>query len=67
MATYVETLEQAEQHIQRKKYREHSKIEWVIIDCTIGFLVLSKAQAHRCFPDLCQGDHATLLVRTVPN
>jgi hypothetical protein len=54
MSMYFETLEQAEQHIQHKKQREHSKIEWCIVDCTIGFLVISEAQAYYHFPELFQ-------------
>jgi hypothetical protein len=60
MAMYFRTLEQAEQHIHDKKSIEHSKIDWCIVDCRIGFLVLSKAQAHHCFPDFLQGDHTYL-------
>ena len=60
MAMYFKTLEQAEQHIHDKKSIEHSKIDWCIVDCHIGFLVLSEAQAHRCFPGLPEGDHAYL-------
>jgi hypothetical protein len=25
-------------------------VQWCIIDCKIGYLVLSAAQAHQCFP-----------------
>jgi hypothetical protein len=60
MATYFETLEQAEKHIQGKKNMESSKIAWCILECHIGFLVLSEAQAHQCFPDLIQGNHGYL-------
>jgi hypothetical protein len=60
MAMYFKTLEQAEQHIHHKKSIEQSKIDWCIVDCTIGFLVLSEAQAQYCFPDLFQGYHAYL-------
>jgi hypothetical protein len=60
MAMYFKTLERAEQHIHYKKSIEHSKIDWCIVDCRIGFLVISEAQAHYSFPDLLQGDHAYL-------
>ena len=53
MAAYFETLEQAEQHIQQKQ-REQSKIGWCIIDCSMGFLVVSEAQAYYSFPDSLQ-------------
>jgi len=53
MAAYFETLEQAEHYIHQKK-REHRKIEWCIVDCQIGFLVVSAAQAHQRFPALFQ-------------
>jgi hypothetical protein len=64
MAMYFKTLEQAEQHIDDKKSRGHSKIDWCIVDGGIGFLVLSKAQAHHCFPDLLQGDYISLTKTT---
>jgi hypothetical protein len=53
MAMYFQTLEQAKQHIQQKQ-REQSKISWCIVDCTIGFLVVSEAQAYYSFPELLQ-------------
>jgi hypothetical protein len=52
MGAYFETLEQAEKHVQDKKNLWRSKIEWCIVDCTIGFLVISEAQAKQCFPHL---------------
>jgi len=60
MATYFETLEQAEKHTQHKKNMGRSKIDWCIIDCHIGFLVISEAQARQCFPDLFYGPQAYL-------
>jgi hypothetical protein len=53
MSEYFQTLAQAEQHIQKKK-REQSKIGLCIINCTIGFLVVSEAQAYYSFPELFQ-------------
>jgi hypothetical protein len=52
MGAYFETLEQAEKHVQHKKDLWYSKIEWYIVDCHIGFLVISEAQARQCFPNL---------------
>jgi hypothetical protein len=60
MAIYFKTLEQAEKHIHEKKHLQRSTIEWCIVDCNMGFLVLSAAQAHQCFPDLLQGCHGYL-------
>jgi hypothetical protein len=60
MPTYFQTLEQAEKHIQEKKSIGHSRINWCIVDCTIGFLVISEAQAAQCFPGLMQGCHEHL-------
>jgi hypothetical protein len=57
MAAYFETLEQAEKYIHQKN-RERSTIDWSIVDCQIGFLVVSAAQAHQCFPELFQGSKA---------
>ena len=51
MAAYFETLEQAEKYIHQKN-RERSQIHWCIVDCQIGFLAISAAQAYQCFPDL---------------
>ena len=53
MSTYFATLEQAKKHIT-KKNRRPSKITWRIVDCKIGFLVLSEVHAQRYFPDLFQ-------------
>ena len=60
MAAYFETLEQAEKYIHQKKHMARSQIDWRIVDCQIGFLIVSEAQAHHCFPDLFQDskDHA---------
>jgi hypothetical protein len=60
MATYFKTLEQAEKHIQHTKTMGRSEIDWCIVDCNIGFLVLSEAQARRCFPDISHGSQAYL-------
>ena len=54
MAMYFQTLEQAEQHVHQQKQIEHSKVNWCIIDCPIGFLVVSEAQAYYSFPDSLQ-------------
>ena len=51
MSTYFTTLEQANKYITQK-HRASSRITWYIVDCHIGFLVLSEARAHRYFPDL---------------
>ena len=51
MSDYFQTLEQAEQHIYRKKSIEHNKVKWCIIQCTMGFMVVSEAQAYYSFPD----------------
>jgi len=51
MSDYFQTLEQAEQHIHRKKSIEHSRVNWCIIHCTMGFMVVSEAQAYYSFPD----------------
>jgi hypothetical protein len=51
MSDYFQTLEQAEQHIHRKKSIEPSKVKWCIIQCTMGFMVVSEAQAYYSFPD----------------
>ena len=52
MGAYFDTLDQAEKHIDDKNTLGRGKIEWQIIDCTIGFLVVSVAEAKRCFPHL---------------
>ena len=51
MSTYFTTLEQAKKYITQK-HRGPSRITWHIVDCNIGFLVLSEAHAQRYFPDL---------------
>lgn len=53
MARYFQSLAQAEKHIgEQKSHPVYSKLQWCIIDCRIGYLVLSAAQAHQCFPAL---------------
>jgi hypothetical protein len=52
MGAYFATLEQAEKHVHEKNTMWSSKIGWYIVDCTIGFLVISEAQAKKCFPHL---------------
>jgi len=52
MGAYFMTLEQAEKHVQEKNTLWRGKIGWYIVDCTIGFLVISEAQANKCFPHL---------------
>jgi len=61
MGAYFQTLAQAEAHIHYKQNGGRSTIEWYIVDCHIGFLVVSKAQARQCFPGLfddCQASVA---------
>jgi hypothetical protein len=60
MGAYFQTLAQAESHVQDKKNVGRSKIEWCIVDCHIGFLVVSEAQARHCFPDLFYDAQASL-------
>jgi hypothetical protein len=55
MGRYFKTLEQAEKHVREKKHGRYGKMPWCIVDCTIGFLVISEAQAQKCFPALCHG------------
>jgi hypothetical protein len=45
-------LEQAEKYVQVKNTLWDGKIGWHIVDCNIGFLVISEAQAKQCFPHL---------------
>ena len=52
MGAYFATLEQAEKNVHEKNTMWRGKIGWYIIDCTIGFLVISEAQANKCFPHL---------------
>jgi hypothetical protein len=52
MGAYFTTLEQAEKHVQVKNTLWDGKIGWHIVDCNIGFLVISEAQAKQCFPHL---------------
>jgi hypothetical protein len=52
MGAYFATLEQAEKHVHEKNTLWRGKIEWYIIDCAIGFLVISEAQTKKCFPYL---------------
>jgi hypothetical protein len=51
MARYFQSLAQAEKHVrEQKSHPVYGKVQWCIIDCRIGYLVLSAAQAHQCFP-----------------
>ena len=53
MARYFQSLAQAEKHVDEKKsHPGYGKMQWCIIDCTIGYLVISEAQAKQCFPVL---------------
>jgi hypothetical protein len=60
MASYFKTLEQAEKHVHEKKHTRYGEIQWCIVDCTIGYLVISEAQAKKCFPDLFYGSQQSL-------
>ena len=51
MARYFQSLAQAEKHVYEKQsHPGYGKLQWCIIDCTTGYLVLSAAQAKHCFP-----------------
>ena len=51
MARYFQSLAQAEKHVYEQKHHPgYGKLQWCIIDCTIGYLVVSAAQAKHCFP-----------------
>ena len=64
MGRYYKTLEQAEKHVHDKKHTRYSKMPWCIVDCTIGFLVISEAQAHKCFPALFHSSQQSLITST---
>ena len=56
MARYFQSLAQAEKHVYEKKsHPGYGKMQWCIIDYTIGYLVVSEAQAQQCFPALFHG------------
>ena len=56
MGRDFQSLAQAEKHVHEQKHHPGSgKMPWWIIDCTIGYLVISAAQAQHCFPALFQG------------
>ena len=56
MGRYFQSLEQAEKHVyERMHHTDYGKLQWCIIDCTIGYLVISAAQAQHCFPALFHG------------
>jgi hypothetical protein len=56
MARYFQSLAQAEKHVYEQKHHPgYGKLQWCIIDCTIGYLVVSAAQAKHCFPALFHG------------
>ena len=44
MGACFATLEQAEKHVHEKNTMWSGKIGWYIVDCNIGFLVISEAQ-----------------------
>jgi hypothetical protein len=53
MARYFQSLAQAEKHVYKQKFHPRcGNMQWCIIDCTIGYLVVSVAQATHCFPAL---------------
>ena len=52
IGAYFDTLEQAEKHVHEKNTMWRGKIGWYIVDCHRGFLVISEAQANKCFPHL---------------
>jgi hypothetical protein len=60
MGAYFQTLAQAEDYIHAKQNGGRSTIEWYIVDCHIGFLVVSKAQARHCFPGLFDDGQASV-------
>jgi hypothetical protein len=60
MAAYFKTLAQAEKHVHEKKHTRSGKLQWRIVDCTIGYLVLSEAHAKQCFPALFYGSQQSL-------
>jgi hypothetical protein len=61
MARYFQSLAQAEKHVYEQKHHPgYGKLQWCIIDCTIGYLVISAAQAKNCFPALFNGDEQSL-------
>ena len=55
MERYFQRLAQAEKHVHGKQHTRYGKIQWCIVDCTMGYLVLSEAQAKKCFPALFHG------------
>ena len=56
MARYFQSLAQAEKHVYtQKSHPRCGNMQWCIIDCTIGYLVISAAQAKHCFPALFHG------------
>jgi len=66
MGRYFQSLEQAEKHVCEKKHHTgYGKIQWCIIDCTIGYLVISEAQAKHCFPVLFHGSQQSLTTSTI--
>jgi hypothetical protein len=61
MGRYFQSLEQAEKHVDKQKHHTYyGKLQWCIIDCTIGYLVISEAQAKHCFPALFHGSQQSL-------
>jgi hypothetical protein len=64
MGRYFKALEQAEKHVREKKHTRYGKMQWCIVDCTIGFLVISEAQAKKCFPALFHGSQQSLTTPT---
>ena len=64
MGRYFKHLEQAEKHVHEKKHTRYGKMQWCIVDCTVGFLVISEAQAKKCFPALFHSSQQCLLKLT---
>jgi len=64
MGRYFQNLAQAEQHVHEQKHTRSGKIPWCIVDCTIGYLVLSEAQAKKCFPALFYNSQQSLTTST---